>query len=109
MAGSTKKAAKKQTQPKGKTITSHDGKPINIEGGGIVAVIDLGREALMLRVNEFKKRRYFDIRRFYLSDQDEWKPSSKGVAIPAESAQKFFAILEDQAGRISLLLAGEDA
>lgn len=90
-------AAKKASSKKASAkvgITEHDGKPISGDAGqSIVAALDVGRDLLVIRANEFKGRTSLDIRRFW-DTGSEWAPSGKGVSIPAETAREFFDALE---------------
>lgn len=49
-------------------------------------------EKVIIQVKEFKGRTYVDFRIHYLADEDEWRPTQKGVTVaPAlwESFKKF--------------------
>ena len=39
---------------------------------------------IFIRVRDYKERNYFDMRQFFLSDDNEWLPTKKGVSIPVE-------------------------
>jgi len=44
---------------------------------------DLGNQ-IHVRLSRFRERDYLDIRNFYETDDGEWKPTRKGIAIPVE-------------------------
>lgn len=66
------------------------------EAERIVAVLDRGpTQQIQIRLNEFKGRRYLDLRTFYLDEDGEtWKPTRKGVSIPVELFGQLKAALE---------------
>jgi len=37
-----------------------------------------------VRLSRFRERDYLDIRNFYETDDGEWKPTRKGIAVPVE-------------------------
>ena len=41
-------------------------------------------EVIRIQLNEFNEKYYLDIRIHYISDEDEYKPTKKGVSIPVE-------------------------
>jgi len=41
-------------------------------------------EKIKITISEFKKRKFVDIRTFYLDDNMEWKPTKKGVTVPPD-------------------------
>lgn len=41
-------------------------------------------ERIKITISEFKKRKYVDIRTFFLNDDMEWMPTKKGVTIPPD-------------------------
>ena len=50
-----------------------------------------GRERVEVSISEFKGRKFLDIRNyFYDSENDEWKPTQKGVNVPVEMAHELF-------------------
>lgn len=49
-------------------------------------------EKILIQVKEFKGRTYVDFRIHYLADEDEWRPTQKGITVaPAlwEDFKKF--------------------
>jgi hypothetical protein len=51
----------------------------------LVRAIDKGLGSrIHVRLSRFRERDYLDIRNFYETDDGEWKPTRKGVAIPVE-------------------------
>jgi len=61
----------------------------------LVAVINRSpTQQIQIRVNEFKGKRYVDLRTFYLDDKDEtYKPTRKGVSVPVENFEDLKAAL----------------
>ena len=37
-----------------------------------------------IRLSKFRDRDYLDIRNFYETDEGEWKPTRKGIAVPVD-------------------------
>lgn len=61
----------------------------------VLGEIDKGDERIFVKRVTKGKRAYIDVRTFWLGDDDEWKPSKKGIAIPLELAEDVAqAILE---------------
>ena len=51
----------------------------------LVRSIDKGMGSrIHIRLSKFRDRDYLDIRNFYETDDGEWKPTRKGIAIPVE-------------------------
>lgn len=51
----------------------------------LVRVIDKGLAGrIHVRVSRFKDRDYIDVRNFYESDDGQWLPTRKGIAVPVE-------------------------
>jgi hypothetical protein len=38
-------------------------------------------EKIMISISEFKKKKYVDVRVYFMDDDMEWKPTKKGVTI----------------------------
>lgn len=38
-------------------------------------------EKIMITLSEFKKKKYVDLRIYFMNDDMEWKPTKKGVTI----------------------------
>lgn len=38
-------------------------------------------EKIMVTISEFKKKKYVDVRIYFMNDDMEWKPTKKGVTI----------------------------
>jgi len=41
-------------------------------------------EEVRAGIKEFKGRRYIDLRIYYLDDQNEWKPTRKGISLATD-------------------------
>lgn len=52
-----------------------------------LAELDKGSEKIFVKRVTKGNRTYIDIRTFWLDDDDEWKPSKKGIAVPIELAK----------------------
>jgi len=52
----------------------------------VLAEIDKGEEKIFVKKVTKGNRSYIDVRTFWLDEDDEWKPSKKGIAIPLELA-----------------------
>jgi hypothetical protein len=51
----------------------------------LVRVIDKGLGGrIHVRVSRFKDRDYIDVRNFYETDDGQWLPTRKGIAVPVE-------------------------
>ncbi|MFC2077876.1 transcriptional coactivator p15/PC4 family protein [Candidatus Bipolaricaulota bacterium] len=51
----------------------------------LVRSIDKGMGSrIHVRISKFRDRDYLDIRNFYETDDGEWKPTRKGVAVPVD-------------------------
>ncbi len=51
----------------------------------LVRAIDKGLgNRVHVRLSRFRDRDYLDIRNFYETDDGEWKPTRKGIAVPVE-------------------------
>ncbi len=42
------------------------------------------QEMMRVSIEEFKNKKYLDIRTYYLNDENEWKPTKKGVTVSLE-------------------------
>ena len=64
-----------------------------------------------VRLSRFRERDYLDIRNFYETDDGEWKPTRKGIAIPVGESKSVDVLFEGgqiapQAGQIMADFAG---
>jgi len=51
----------------------------------LIKVIDKGAGGrIHIRLSRFRDRDYLDIRNFYETEDGEWKPTRKGIAIPVD-------------------------
>ncbi len=59
--------------------------PIESTDEVLVCAIDKGLGSrIHVRLSRFRDRDYLDIRNFYETDDGEWKPTRKGIAVPVE-------------------------
>jgi len=62
----------------------------------VVKVIDKGLGGkIYVRLSRFRERDYLDIRNFYETDDGEWKPTRKGIAIPVELFGELMTALKE--------------
>lgn len=61
--------------------------------GVLVGSIPKRDEKIMIGLREFRGARFVDIRSFFPSDGDEWRPSKKGVTIPVEAFPELFEVI----------------
>lgn len=38
-------------------------------------------EKIMITISEFKKKKYVDLRVYFMNDEMEWRPTKKGITI----------------------------
>jgi len=73
----------------------------------LVKVIDKGLGSRVhVRVSKFRDRDYLDIRNFYETDDGEWKPTRKGIAIPVDLYDELIDALTEAKGEIEKRAAG---
>ena len=53
-----------------------------------------------IRLSKFRDRDYLDIRNFYETDEGEWKPTRKGIAIPVDLYDELMAGLGEAKAEI---------
>lgn len=46
-------------------------------------------EKIVFSVNEFKNKKYADIRIYYEDDEGEWKPTKKGITVALSNFSEF--------------------
>ncbi|MGQ9477860.1 MAG: transcriptional coactivator p15/PC4 family protein [Candidatus Bipolaricaulia bacterium] len=62
----------------------------------LIKAFDRGAgQQLQVRLVTFRGREYLDLRNFYLDENDEWKPTRKGIAIPLELYDDLMAALNE--------------
>lgn len=76
-------------------ITQHDNLPIaSGDGSAIYHVAELGRDILVVCTTTYKGKSSLDLRRYYLDDdQQQWRPTSKGIRVPLEEADALIEAL----------------
>ncbi len=50
-------------------------------------------EVVRVGVEEYKGRKYVDIRIYFENDAGEWKPTKKGVTVSPEKMAEFIALI----------------
>lgn len=83
-------ATKAKTAPTSSTklpnVTEYDGKPIvSGEDTRPFHAHPLGRDLCVSSISTYKGKKSLDVRRYYEDENEEWRPTSKGIRIPAES------------------------
>jgi hypothetical protein len=62
----------------------------------LVSTIDKGMgNRIHIRLSRFRDRDYLDIRNFYETEDGEWKPTRKGIAVPVELYKELMAALKE--------------
>ncbi|MEA3355862.1 MAG: transcriptional coactivator p15/PC4 family protein [Candidatus Bipolaricaulota bacterium] len=62
----------------------------------LVRAIDKGPGGqIHIRLSHFRERDYLDIRNFFQTEGEEWKPTRKGIAIPIELYGELMAALKE--------------
>jgi hypothetical protein len=74
-----------------KNLTEHDGHMLKqLEGVEVKAITPLGRDICVVAKSEWQGKLGLDIRRYYLSaDEEIWCPTGKGIRIPEDSVNEF--------------------
>ena len=62
-----------------------------------------------VRISRFRERDYLDIRNFYETEDGEWKPTRKGIAIPVEFYDDLMAALGKAKPEIEKRAAASEA
>ncbi len=52
-------------------------------------------EKIIIQVKEFKGRTYVDFRIHYLADEDEWRPTQKGITVAPALWEDFKKHVDD--------------
>jgi len=62
----------------------------------LVKAIEKGADdQIHVRISRFRERDYVDIRHFYPTEEGEWKPTRKGIAIPVDLYPDLLAALKE--------------
>ncbi|MGB2983671.1 MAG: transcriptional coactivator p15/PC4 family protein [Candidatus Bipolaricaulia bacterium] len=73
----------------------------------LVRSIDKGLGSqIHIRLSKFRDRDYLDIRNFYETEDGEWKPTRKGIAVPVEFYDELIEGLTEAKGEIEKRAAG---
>ncbi len=51
-------------------------------------------EVLRVSAEEYKGRKYVDVRIYFENDEGEWKPTKKGVTIQPEKVEEFIELIK---------------
>ena len=52
-------------------------------------------EKILIQVKEYRGRTYVDFRIHYLADEDEWRPTQKGITVAPALWEDFKSIVEE--------------
>jgi hypothetical protein len=67
------------------TLDALDGKPTSLDADAqIIYAAKMGRDVAIVSVSSYNGKLGLDVRRFYLGDDETWKPTSKGLRMPME-------------------------
>ena len=73
----------------------------------LVRAIDKGLGSrIHIRLSRFKDRDYLDIRNFYETEDGEWKPTRKGIAVPVDLYDELIEGLTEAKPEIEKRAAG---
>jgi len=76
----------------------------------LIQAIDKGLgNRIHVRLSRFKERDYLDIRNFYETEDGEWKPTRKGIAVPVEFYDDLMASLQAAKDKIAERAQPEDS
>lgn len=106
----TKKTAKKAASKKTKPVEpAFEGHPIYNDADGerdwtFIGAVGLGRNILVMSCRSYKGRRALDLRQFFLADDKEYRPTGKGVWMPADVVASVLDTLVDRRDAIDKAL-----
>ncbi len=61
----------------------------------IIGEIERGEtEVVRVSTEEYKGRKYVDVRIYFENDQGEWKPTKKGVTIQPDKVEEFLELIK---------------
>lgn len=66
-------------------------------------IAEIGKNALekvIVGIREFKGHRFLDLRIYYLDDNDEWKPSRKGVTFGLDQVGELLEAIQAIAAKL---------
>lgn len=52
-------------------------------------------QQIQVRLTTFRGREYLDLRNFYLDENEGWKPTKKGIAVPLELYEELMTALAE--------------
>jgi hypothetical protein len=61
---------------------------------------DNGQTRLVIQRSTFKGTERLDVRRYYLADDGEWRPTRQGVSVPMNEADEFIEALTEAVGEV---------
>jgi hypothetical protein len=57
-------------------------------------------EVVRVSVEEFKGRKYLDLRIYFQNDEGEWKPTKKGVTVQPDKVKMLIELLNKAVGSL---------
>lgn len=67
------------------TLDALDGKPTSLDAEAqIIYASKMGRDVAIVSVSSYNGKLGLDVRRFYLADDETWRPTAKGLRMPLE-------------------------
>ncbi len=61
----------------------------------LIGEIERGEtEVVRVSTEEYKGRKYVDVRIYFENDEGEWKPTKKGVTIQPEKVEAFISLMK---------------
>ncbi len=61
----------------------------------IIGEIERGEtEVMRVSTEEYKGRKYVDVRIYFENDAGEWKPTKKGITIQPEKVEEFLELIK---------------
>ncbi len=61
------------------------------------------KEPIFVSISEYKKVKYLDIRKYY-EDNDQWRPTKKGITVNSEQFSDLMNLLKDKENEIKEFL-----
>lgn len=99
--------ARKKAQAQATKITEYAGQPIKAgDDTHVLSVIPIHRDIIVISISTYgQSKPALDVRRYFESEDGEWKPTSRGIRIPAEKFLDVLGELTEKEKEISRLLS----
>ena len=63
-------------------------------------IAQLPDDSIFVSISDFKGRKYVDIRKYFVSDNNKWIPTKKGIALGKEQFERLLKALNDNKDEI---------